>query len=59
MDKTGSVAFALANTGAERATILSVHQNAVADAMAFIEKELGQITVGANGKDGTEPAKMA
>jgi hypothetical protein len=58
-DKTGSVAFALAPSEAERAIILGVHQNAVADAMAFVEKHIGWITSGANGKDGTEPARMA
>ena len=44
MDKTGSAAFALANTEAERASVLSVHQSAVADAMKFVEAELGQIS---------------
>ena len=44
MDKTGSAAFALAGSEAERAIILGVHQNAAADAMAFVEKELGWIT---------------
>ena len=59
MDKSGSVSFALATSEAERAIILGVHQNAVADAMAFFEKHVGLITIGANGKDGAEEARMA
>jgi hypothetical protein len=59
MDKTGSAAFALAPNEAERAIILGIHQNAVADAMTFFEKHVGFATMGAGGKDGVEAAKMA
>ncbi len=57
-DKTLSAAFALGSE-AERAIILGVHQNAVADAMKFFEQNVGWITKGAGGKDGEERAEMA
>jgi len=53
------LAFALAPTEVERATILGIHERANADAMAFMEQNIGFATMGANGKDGVEPAKMA
>ena len=58
-DKTLGVAFALAPTEVERAAILGIHERANADAMAFMERNIGFATMGANGKDGVEPAKMA
>jgi hypothetical protein len=58
-DKTLGVAFALAPTEVERAAILGIHERANADAMAFMEKNIGFATMGANGKDGVEPATMA
>jgi TrwC relaxase len=57
-DKSLSVSFALGSEP-DRLTILSIHQRAVADAMAFVEKKIGFATVGAGGKDGIEPGTLA
>ena len=54
-DKSLSIAFGL-GTKDERLTVLSVHQRAVADAMAYVEQKIGHATMGAGGKNGKNPA---
>ena len=57
-DKSLSVAWALAPTEAERALLHGIHRNAVADAMAYVEEQIGFARKGAGGKDGAEPGKL-
>ncbi len=56
-DKSVSVSFALGSE-AERQTILGIHQRAVADALAFVEKKIGFATIGAGGKGGVERGEL-
>lgn len=53
-DKSLSVAWALANTAAERSMILQAHKSAVASAMAHAENQLGFTTKGKGGRNGVE-----
>ena len=57
-DKSLSVAWALAPTEVERAALLDIHRNAVADAMAHVEHRIGFTTKGASGREGVEPGKL-
>lgn len=57
-DKSLSVSFALGSE-TDRVTILGIHQRAVADALAFVEKKIGFATMGAGGRDGVEAGDLA
>jgi hypothetical protein len=57
-DKSLSVAWALAPTEPERAALLDVHQQAVADAMSYAETKLGFARKGQGGADGLEPGAL-
>ena len=54
-----SVAIALATSPEERATLIGVHQAAVKNAMAYVEREMGHVRRGKNGRGGTEAAEIA
>lgn len=57
-DKSVSVAWALADTEAERVIIQTAHRNAVADAMRYFEQTIGFTKVN-GGRQGIEPAQLA
>ena len=58
-DKSVSVAYALAPTDAEAQIILSIVNEANADAMAYLESRIGIARTKAGGSGPAEPAKMA
>jgi TrwC relaxase len=58
-DKSLTIAWALAPTEGERAMLLQVHKDAVADAMKHVEHELGLARRGDGGKDGVERGELA
>ena len=58
-DKSVSVAWALANTEAERSIIHQAHQDAVAAAMAYAEDRLGFTSKGKAARDGVEKGVTA
>jgi hypothetical protein len=58
-DKTVSLAWALAPTEAERATISQAHKDAVASSMAYVEERLGFARKGKAGRDGVERGSVA
>lgn len=53
-----SVAWALAETDAERASLLRCHQTAVAEAMAYVEDQVGWARSGKDGKGARERARF-
>ncbi|MBS0641928.1 MAG: relaxase domain-containing protein, partial [Proteobacteria bacterium] len=53
-DKSVSVAWALANTEAERSIIRQAHDDAVAFAMTYVEDQLGYVRRGKEGAGGSE-----
>ena len=57
-DKSLSVAWALAPTAAERAALLDIHRNAVADTMAYAETQLGFASNRAAGLYAVEPGTL-
>jgi hypothetical protein len=57
-DKSLSVAWALAPTAAERTALLEVHEQAVADTMAYAETQLGFASNRAAGIDAVEPGTL-
>jgi phage/plasmid primase-like uncharacterized protein len=58
-DKSVSVAWALAETQAERSAIEQAHNEAVAGAMAYVEHTLGVVRLGRDGAKGTERGTTA
>lgn len=58
-EKSVTVAWALAPTEAERATILQAHRDAVATSMGYVETQLGFARKGKEGRDGVEPGVCA
>ncbi len=57
-NKSLSVAWALAPTEAERATLLDLHQRAVADTMTYVETKLGFASNRAAGLYAVEPGTL-
>lgn len=57
--KSVSVAWALAETDAERASILQAHRTAVAETMAYVEDQVAWARSGAGGKGPRERGKLA
>ncbi|MGH7072083.1 MAG: MobF family relaxase, partial [Acetobacteraceae bacterium] len=57
-DKSLSVAWALAPTAAERAALLDIHRQAVADTMAYAETQLGFARRGQGGGEGAEAGAL-
>ena len=57
-DKSLSVAWALAPTAAERAALLDIHRQAVADTMAYAETQLGFARSGQGGGEGVETGRV-
>ena len=57
-DKSVSVAFSLGSE-TERQAILGIHQRAVSDALAFVEKKIAFATKGHAGRDGVERGELA
>ena len=57
-DKSLSVAWALAPTAAERASLLDIHRHAVADTMAYAEAQLGFARRGQGGGEGVETGEL-
>ena len=57
-DKSVSVAWALANTEAERSMIQQAHKDAVASVMAYAEDLLGYTSKGKAAKDGVEKGSV-
>lgn len=58
-DKSVSLAWAFAETEAERALLHAVHREAVAETMRTIEATLGRARRGKGGRGGYEPGRMA
>ncbi len=58
-DKSLSVAWAFAPTEAERNILAQAHRDAVGSAMEYVAAEMGHVTKGKAGKDGTEPGHVA
>lgn len=57
--KDFSLAWAFAETEAERNSLLQAHRTAVAETMAYIEDQVIRIRLGDGGKDGIEAARVA
>ncbi|MGH7116627.1 MAG: MobF family relaxase, partial [Stellaceae bacterium] len=57
-DKSLSVAWALAPSAAERAALLEIHRQAVADTMAYAETQLGFARRGQGGGEGAEKGEL-
>ncbi len=57
-DKSLSVAWAFAPTEAERNILAQAHRDAVGSAMEYVAAEMGHVTKGKAGKDGTEPGHI-
>ena len=57
-DKSLSVAWALAPTAAERAALLEIYRQAVADTMAYAETQLGFARRGQGGGEGVEQGEF-
>ncbi len=57
-DKSLSVAWAFAPTEAERNILAQAHRDAVGSAMEYVAAEMGHVTKGKAGKDGTEPGHV-
>lgn len=57
--KSVSVAWALAETDAERASILHAHRTAVAETMAYVEDQVAWARSGAGGQGPRERGKLA
>ena len=56
--KSLSVAWALAGTEAERASLLACHRTAVAETMAYVEEQVGTARMGKGGLGGRERARF-
>lgn len=56
--KSVSILQALAPTGAEGALIWQAHRAAVEETMLLVEKTIGQVKLGAGGKDGAEQGSV-
>lgn len=54
-----SVAWAFAETEAERNSLLQAHRTAVSDTMAYLEEQIFRSRLGDAGKGGNEPARGA
>ncbi|MBB5696047.1 MobF family relaxase [Muricoccus pecuniae] len=57
--KTASLAWAFAETAAERNTILQAHRDARDDALRYVEKEIAKAGFGHGGREGEERGSLA
>jgi hypothetical protein len=58
MDKSGSIAWGLAPTEAEKTLLHQIHVSAVAQAMAYVETQVGMMRKGKEGRLGTEKGEI-